>query len=122
MLNNNRRGSDTNEEMPRERKMTRRERRRKKDKWIDDGRVIADMGVDGMPDTLSETVFGRRKLREPIIDEFGNEIAAPEPIDLTKAEKRSIYLGVTRAFLLFGLGVAAFYTLLMLFLVHVWMR
>lgn len=97
-------------------------KRLQKTEWIDDGRVIADMSVDGMPGTLSETMFGRSRPKQPRIDSQGFQIPAPEPIHLTKAEKREIRRGVMRAFILVGGGIALFYTLLMLFLVNVWMR
>lgn len=97
-------------------------KRSQKTEWIDDGRVIADMSVDGMPGTLSETMFGRSRPKQPRIDDQGFPIPAPEPIQLSRAEKREIRVAVTRAFMLVGGGIALFYTLLMLFLVNVWMR
>jgi hypothetical protein len=56
--------------------------KRKRDDWEDDGRVIANMDVDGMPYT-----FRRGKRRN--YDAFGKVKQKSDPIDLTRKEKPS---------------------------------
>lgn len=47
-------------------------KKRRKDDFVDDGRVIADMSIDGMPGTISRC---RRKPPVP----FGTVREEPEP-------------------------------------------
>jgi len=89
--------------------------RRKRDEWVDDGRVIADMGVPGMPG-----MFGRSKKRR--FDPFGERKRKQEPVELTRREKRSIGLGAASAYLLFALVIIAFFGLFLLFCAKVWFR
>lgn len=58
---------------------------------VDDGRVIASMNLEGMPGVLYKP---RNRHR---FDEFGQLTARPEPLKLTKAERRAISLGVSAA-------------------------
>ena len=90
--------------------------RRKKQEWVDDGRVIASMNVEGMPD-----VFYRRSKRKKF-DEFGEVAARPEPVKLTREEKRAISGGVGFAFVAALVGFALLFTLVLLFCSKVWLR
>lgn len=124
MLFNNRKSEDidnTSKNKTKNQDSTRRQRRGQKTEWVDDGRVVADMSVDGMPGTLSDKMFTKNRPMSPRIDAYGQQIPAPEPVELTKDEKREIRRGVMKAYLLLGGGFALLYTLLMLFLVFVWM-
>ena len=87
----------------------------KKEKWVDDGRVIANMNVDGMPGTF----FRPRKRRR--FDEFGQTAERREPVQLTKTERRAISRGVTLAFIAVLLGTIVFLTLVALFISRVWL-
>ncbi|MEN6340642.1 MAG: hypothetical protein ABFD03_10985 [Clostridiaceae bacterium] len=89
--------------------------KRKREDWVDDGRVIANMDVDGMPYTF------RRGARRNV-DAFGKKRQKSEPIDLTKKEKRAIAWGAASAYLLLmGVFIVGF-TLIMLFASKVWLN
>ena len=89
--------------------------KRKREDWVDDGRVIANMDVDGMPYTF------RRGARRNY-DAFGKKRQKSEPIDLTRKEKRAIAWGAASAYLLvMGVFIAGF-TLIMLFTSRVWLN
>ena len=64
-------------------------KKRRKDDFVDDGRVIADMSIDGMPGT------------PPV--PFGTVREEPEPVKLTWKERISAYGGAYAAYALFGL-------------------
>ena len=73
----------------------------------DDGRVIADMNIEGMPWYRKD-----RKEKKP----------GQEPIDLTKEESRAITAGMLKAgFLVAGVFIGV-YLLFILFCVFVWLR
>lgn len=89
--------------------------KRKRDDWVDDGRVIANMDVDGMPYTF------RRGTRRNY-DAFGKVKRKPDPVDLTGKEKRAIAWGAASAYLLvLGVFVVVF-GLFLLFASKVWLK
>jgi len=88
-------------------------RKRKRDEWVDDGRVIANMDVDGVPNTL------RRGARRSF-DAFGKRKQKSEPIDLTRKEKRSIAWGAASAYLLVLAVFAIAFTLIFLIAGSLW--
>ena len=88
-------------------------RKRKREEWVDDGRVIANMNVDGIPFTL------RRGARR-YFDAFGKKKQKSDPIDLTRKEKRSIAWGTASAYLLVFAVFAAAFTLIFLIAGGVW--
>lgn len=88
-------------------------RKRKRDEWVDDGRVIASMDVDGVPNTL------RRGARRNF-DAFGKRRQKSEPIDLTRKEKRSIAWGATSAYLLVLAVFAIAFALIFLIASWLW--
>ncbi len=90
-------------------------KKRKKDEWVDDGRVIANMNVEGMP-----YLFRRRARRA--FDEFGQKKQKSDPIELTKKEKRAIGAGAASAILLVGVVFIAAFGLFLLFCAKVWFR
>lgn len=90
--------------------------KRKKEKWVDDGRVIANMNVDGMRDT-----FYQRKRRKRF-DEFGEAPEKPESVKLTRGERRAISRGVRRAYIAALLIFIALLILIMLFVSQVWFK
>jgi hypothetical protein len=89
--------------------------KKKRDEWVDDGRVIANMDVDGMPYTFRR---GARRNR----DAFGQKKKKGEPIDLTKKEKRAIAWGAASAYLLVMVVFVAGFGLFLLFASKVWMK
>lgn len=79
-----------------------------KDHFIDDGRVIAKMDIDGMPPSL----FGRRRIKELEPDESKKTYSK-----LSGKEKRNIWFGVISSYLVFGFfffGLLALIILLVL--------
>ena len=70
-------------------------KKRRKDDFVDDGRVIADMSIDVMPGTIS-----RRRRKPPV--PFGTVREEPEPVKLTWKERISAYGGAYAAYALFG--------------------
>jgi hypothetical protein len=90
-------------------------KKKKKEKWVDDGRVIANMNVDGMRGSL----FKPKQRRK--FDEFGQTGERHDPIELTKTERKAISRGVTWAFVAVLLGVIVLFTLITLFISRVWL-
>ncbi|NLI52946.1 MAG: hypothetical protein GX417_01320 [Clostridiales bacterium] len=89
--------------------------KRKRDEWVDDGRIIANMDVDGMPYTFRR---GARRNR----DAFGQKKIKSEPIELTKKEKRSISWGAASAYVLVAVVFISVFGLFLLFCSKVWFR
>ena len=87
---------------------------KKKDEFVDDGRVIANMNVEGMP-------YPVWKKARRAFDEFGRKKKPRDPVDLTKKEKRSIAWGVLTAYLTIGVVVVAIFFLFMLLITKVWL-
>jgi hypothetical protein len=89
--------------------------KKKKQDWVDDGRVIADMSIEGMRGTPRSSMRKRR------IDVFGQTAQKQEPLALTKTERRAISRGVVFAFLAVLLVFIALFTLVALFIAKVWL-
>lgn len=88
--------------------------KRKKEEWVDDGRVIANMNVEGLPD-----VFYKRNRRKRF-DEFGEIPVKKEPVKLTREERRAISHGVSFAFIAALLVFAVLFMLFLIFCSKVW--
>lgn len=80
---------------------------------MDDGRVIANMNLDGMP---------RSVFRRTAFDEFGKTKEKKETVKLTKQERRSILLGVVTSYILFAVIVFGVFALFILFCIKVWFK
>ncbi len=89
--------------------------KKKRDEWVDDGRVIANMNVDGMPHTFRR---GPRRNR----DAFGQKKIKSEPIELTKQEKRAIARGTASAYVLVAVVFLSAFGLFLFFCSKVWFR
>lgn len=76
-------------------------RKNKKDEWVDDGKTIANMNVDGMP-------WYNPEKREKSKDE--------EKINLTPKEKRAFIWATIRSALFIALIFAGVFFLFILFL------
>ncbi|HHX12921.1 MAG TPA: hypothetical protein GX731_08855 [Clostridiales bacterium] len=89
-------------------------KRKKKDDFVDDGRVIANMNIDGMkPSPIRRTAF----------DEFGKVKENKESKDnLSKSESRSIIFGVISSYALFILVVFGSFALFILFCINIWFK
>ena len=88
-------------------------KRKKPEKFVDDGRVIANMNIDGMP----HSVF-----RRDSIDRMGKGKEKEEPVKIPKKERRSIILGMLSSYALFGIIVFGAFALFILFCVKVWFK
>ncbi|MDD4493680.1 MAG: hypothetical protein PHV32_04930 [Eubacteriales bacterium] len=84
-----------------------------KEEFFDDGRVIANMNIDGMPRTsFKRTAFdGIRKVK-----------TKPEEAKLTKEERRSVIGGIVTSYILFGIIVFGAFALFILFCIKVWFK
>ncbi len=91
--------------------MSRKGKTRKKEPFIDDGRTIANMNVDGMPWYIDEA-----KRKQETVSDSG------EPLELTKKERRAAMGGILAAVLLIGLVFAVCFLVFILFCVFVWFR
>jgi hypothetical protein len=87
----------------------------KKVKWVDDGRVIANMNVDGMPNTVYKPKQRHR------FDEFGQTVEKREPVQLNRTERKAISRGVILAFIAVLIVIIVILTLVMLFISNVWL-
>ena len=81
----------------------------------DDGRVIANMNVDGMPWSMRDVMSRRRKSDERLNSE-------QDFSDLTKEETRELVKGAMKAGLLIGGVFLAGAFLFILFCLFVWFR
>ncbi|MBQ4313578.1 MAG: hypothetical protein IJC18_05135 [Clostridia bacterium] len=81
---------------------------KKREPFIDDGRQIADMSVDGMPWSISQ---GRKKREE--------KADAPS---LTREEERAMARGVLLATLLVTAVFVVAFTAFVLFCIFVWFK
>ena len=88
------------------------EKEDKKKEYFNDGRVIADMSVDGMRRSL----FSRRKSKQH------QEKKSESEIELTFRERVSVVLGVISGYFLFGLIVFGGFALFILFCIKVWFK
>lgn len=83
--------------------------KKKREKFVDDGRTIASMNVEGMPWYAPPSSGAPQK-----------EAGESEPLTLTRKEKAAMMRGVMGAALLVALVFVAVFTLFILFCVFVW--
>lgn len=88
------------------------EKKTKKPAFVDDGRVIADMTVDGMPGPL----FGRKVSRKAMTDR--KEPAAK----LSRRDYLHAFWGIISSYILFGLVVFGGFALFIWFCIRVWFK
>lgn len=88
--------------------------KRKRQYDDDDGRVIANMDVDGMPWTRPGLFRGRKQEKKPEDDR--------PPLELTREEKWALYSGAMKAGLLICLIFIGFFALFILFCQYVVFR
>lgn len=86
---------------------------RVKDDFVDDGRVIANMNIDGMP---------RSNIRRTAFDEFGKVKEKKEPSQLSKEDRRRVLLGAILSHIFFIVMVFGGFALFILFCVKVWFK
>lgn len=88
-------------------------KKKKKDDFVDDGRVIANMNIDGMPRSI---------VRRTSFDEFGKVKEKEDQAQLSKEERRSIMFGVIMSYVLFAVMVFGGFALFILFCTKVWFK
>ncbi|MEA4869129.1 MAG: hypothetical protein VB062_00670 [Christensenella sp.] len=88
----------------------RRKRRRESD-WVDDGRTIVNMNVEGMPGYRAPVSTGAHKQETPRPQER-----------LSPREERMVLLAGMKWAFLFSLGIVAVLVLFVLFCTRVWLR
>ena len=90
---------------------------KKQNKWVDDGRTVADMNVEGMP---WYNPGKKRRQDHEMNNQKGAPESAPEPLGF----KETLY--VTKGVLLASLAVAAVFVvvffLFILFCSHIWLK
>lgn len=84
-----------------------------KDNLFDDGRVIADMSIDGMPGPLF-----RRKSFEGLMAKKRTK----ESIKLSKKDRWAIIGGIASSYILFGVIIFGLFALFLLFATKVWFK
>lgn len=87
-------------------------KRKKKAPFVDDGRVVANMNVEGMPwySGVPETTAQQKNEK------------TEQPIELTGREKAAMMRGVMAATLLVAVVFVGVFALFILFCVYVWFR
>ncbi len=87
---------------------------KEKDKkvFVDDGRVIADMSLDGMPGPMFRRKIYKRQTGQ----------AKESDVKPSRREYVSAFLGVLASYLVFGLVVFGSFALFILFCIKVWFK
>ncbi|HHY81247.1 MAG TPA: hypothetical protein GX505_01020 [Clostridiales bacterium] len=88
-------------------------RKSKEDDFVDDGRVIASMNIDGM----RRSIF-----RRTAFDEFGLKSEKTELRKLSKTERRSLLIGVIVSHIVFAAAVFGSFALFILFCTKIWFK
>ena len=89
------------------------DKKKKNHDFEDDGRVIANMNVDGMPRSI---------IRRKAFDEFGAKKEEKEPVHLEKGERFAVLGGVIASYLLYGLVFFGALALFIWFAVTYWFK
>lgn len=94
-------------------------KKKKTDDFIDDGRVIANMNIDGVPQSPFRSLLRQKRTA---FDEFGKTGEEKEQVKLTRKERREVILGVILSHLLFIAIVFGGFALFILFCIKVWFK
>lgn len=87
----------------------------KKQKFIDDGRTVADMNLEGMP--WYNPATAKRAGEEAVSDQAGSELAS-----LNGKETAAMIRGIMAAALLVGVIFIGVFLLFILFCQYAWLR
>lgn len=100
--------------------------KKRRETFIDDGRVIADMSIDGMPGSG----FGAK--RTAPVSGFSSgasaeqtgfiDINGPARLKRIRGERLSIIGGIVSSYVVFGLVVFGAFALFLLFCTKVWFK
>ena len=88
-------------------------RRKIKQDFEDDGRVIANMNVEGMPRSI---------IRRKAFDEFGEKREEKDPVHFEKGERFAVLGAVITSYLLYGLVFFGALALFIWFAVTYWFK
>lgn len=89
------------------------EHKREKQDFYDDGRIIADMSIDGMPGSIFRRKSSVQSWRK-------ND--KTDDIKLTKEERRTIMQGVAASYIIFGVVFFGLFALFILFCIKIWFK
>ncbi|NLY18062.1 MAG: hypothetical protein GX045_03715 [Clostridiaceae bacterium] len=89
------------------------EDKREKQDFYDDGRIIADMSIDGMPGSIFRRKSSVQSWRK-------ND--KTDDIKLTKEERRTIMQGVAASYIIFGVVFFGLFALFILFCIKIWFK
>lgn len=90
-----------------------KKKKKKTDDFVDDGRVIANMNIDGLPRSI---------IRRTAFDEFGKVREEKEQSRLSKEERRRVILSVILSHIFFIVMVFGGLALFILFCVKIWFK
>ena len=89
-----------------------KEKKRRKEDWVDDGHTIVNMNIDGMP--------GYHAASPPTNGAHRQDAARPQERLSPREERMVLFAGMKWA-LLFSLGIVAMLVLFILFCTKVWL-
>lgn len=99
--------------------------KKRREVFFDDGRVIADMNIDGMPGTG----FRVKRSASVSITNAGAAVDQSNYIELraeqlkpTKRERFSVIGGIVSSYLVFGIVVFGTFALFILFCTKIWFK
>jgi len=87
--------------------------KKKRQDFFDDGRVIADMSIDGMPGSM----FKRKPISQSCPKKDNKEA-----VKLTKDQRRGIMHGIAASYIIFGVVFFGLFALFILFCTEVWFK
>lgn len=87
--------------------------KKQKYKFVDDGRVIANMNIDGMPRSI---------IRRTAFDEFGKIGEKKDIIKLSRKEHWRMLFGAMLSHVVFATVVFGSFALFILFCIKVWFK
>ncbi|MDD4496295.1 MAG: hypothetical protein PHV32_18470 [Eubacteriales bacterium] len=99
--------------------------KKRRKEFFDDGRVIANMNIDGMPGTgfMAKTSAPAGSFNVgAAVEQTGYIDLEAEKIKPTKRERFSVIGGIVTSYLVFGIVVFGAFALFILFCTKVWFK
>ncbi|MDD4681031.1 MAG: hypothetical protein PHP79_09160 [Clostridia bacterium] len=90
-----------------------KKKKRQTDDFVDDGRVIANMNIDGMPRTI---------VKRKAFDEFGKTKEKKDSIKLTRKEQWNLFFGTVASHVVIAVTLFGSLALFILFCTKVWFK
>lgn len=94
---------------------------RRKESDFDDGRVIADMSIDGMPRPILRRP-APKTAAAPGVSGFVGARPGEDAVKLTKREYYRVTGGIAASYIFFGVMVFGIFALFILFCTKIWFR